>query len=330
MKHIKNPDRSNWPQLVQRPEMDLSHLDQTVHEVIENVKVRGDEALIEYAKKFDGIHLDALSLPVEAFDQLDIRPELQSAIMLAKANIEKFHKPQNDSETAVETAPGVKCWRQNSPIEKVGLYIPGGSAPLFSTVLMLGVPAVIAGCAQIVLCTPPNGEGKIDPTILYTAKLLGIDMVFKVGGAQAIAAMAFGTESIPKVDKIFGPGNQYVTRAKELVLREGTAIDMPAGPSELLVIADDTSNPAFVAADLLSQAEHGSDSQVVLLTNDEALITKVDTEISRQIASLPRKEIAAKALENSFSVTFPTLNDCMAFSNMYAPEHLIINTSRQC
>jgi histidinol dehydrogenase len=253
--------------------------------------------------------------------------KIKTAIDIAKINIEKYHSAQLLKEVKIETSKGVKCWRRSVAIEKVGLYIPGGSAPLFSTVLMLGIPAQIAGCNEILICTPANKEGKINPLILYTANLLGIDKIFKIGGAQAIAAMAFGTESVPEVNKIFGPGNQYVTKAKELVQQEGIAIDMPAGPSEVLIIADEFANPQFVSADLLSQAEHGADSQVIMLTTNKTLAEKVQKEMEKQLQTLPRKEIILKALKNSRLIILPNLDDCIDFSNVYAPEHLIINTS---
>jgi histidinol dehydrogenase len=256
-----------------------------------------------------------------------VSEDLKRAIKTALSNIKKFHAAQLIEEPAIETSKGVSCWRKSVPIEKVGLYIPGGSAPLFSTVLMLGIPAIIAGCKEIILCSPPGKDGKINPLILYTAGLIGIKEIFRAGGAQAIAAMAYGTESIPKVYKIFGPGNQYVTKAKELVQQDGVAIDMPAGPSEVLVIADQSANPSFIAADLLSQAEHGPDSQVIMLTDNQPLIEKVINEIKKQLASLPRAEIALKALESSKLIALKSLNKCMDFSNLYCPEHLIINTA---
>jgi histidinol dehydrogenase len=258
---------------------------------------------------------------------MQIPQELRNAINVAKKNIETFHSAQLLTEPVIETSKGVRCWRKAVAIEKVGLYIPGGSAPLFSTLLMLGIPAKLAGCKEIVVCTPPGQDGKVSPLILYTAQLIGISEIFKAGGAQAIAAMAYGTESIPKVYKIFGPGNQYVTKAKELIQQDGIAIDMPAGPSEVLVIADKGANPEFIAADLLSQAEHGPDSQVIMLTDDQELLKRVKSEVEKQVNLIPRKEIALKALENSKLIILPTLNDCMDFSNLYAPEHLIINTA---
>jgi histidinol dehydrogenase len=259
-----------------------------------------------------------------------VSDELKAAIKIAQQNITKFHAAQNNEEAIVETSTGVNCWRKSVGIDKVGLYIPGGSAPLFSTILMLGIPAQLAGCKEIVLCTPPNKEGKINPAILYTANLVGITKIFKVGGAQAIAAMAYGTESIPNVYKIFGPGNQFVTKAKELVQLDGLAIDMPAGPSEVLVIADATGNPAYIAADLLSQAEHGADSQVILLSDNEALINATNDELAIQLEALPRKETAAKALENSAAVLLKDIDTCIELSNDYAPEHLILSSENSC
>jgi histidinol dehydrogenase len=260
-------------------------------------------------------------------DLIHVPQELKNAIKVSKKNIGSFHSAQLLSEPVVETIKGVRCWRKSVAIEKVGLYVPGGSAPLFSTLLMLGVPAKLAGCKEIIVCTPPGKDGRVSPVILYTARLIGITEIFKVGGAQAIAAMAYGTESIPKVYKIFGPGNQYVTKAKELVQQDGVAIDMPAGPSEVLVIADYQANPEFIAADLLSQAEHGPDSQVIMLSNDQGLLERVKFEVDKQIKFLPRKNIALKALENSKLILLATIDDCIEFSNLYAPEHLIINTS---
>jgi histidinol dehydrogenase len=312
--------------LVSRPVKNKAGLNNTIRSIISNVKQRGDEALLKYTKELDGVSLETFKVSHREIKDAknDVDDELKSAIQLAKSNISTFHKSQLTEEKAVETMKGVRCWRKSVPIEKVGLYIPAGSAPLFSTVLMLGIPAKLAGCKEIVLCTPPQKNRQIDPAILYTADLVGISTIYKVGGAQAIAAMAYGTETIPKVYKIFGPGNSYVTKAKEFVQQSGVAIDMPAGPSELLIIADDTCNPKFVASDLLSQAEHGTDSQVVLLSNCEEVIGKVIAEVKKQLDCLPRKEIAKKALENSFAVILNSVTECMDFSNCYAPEHLII------
>jgi len=323
---ILNPSKSFWPSLVKRPQIDRKDLSAQVNSILNEVNTNGDKALKDFTLKFDGIKLDNLKVSeLELGNAADLIPsKLKKAIDQAYQNTYKFHNSQALTEPIIETMPGVKCWRKSVAIERIGLYVPGGSAPLFSTVLMLGIPAIIAGCGQIQICTPPNSEGKIDPSILYTANLLGIDKVFKVGGAQAIAAMAFGTESISKVYKIFGPGNQYVTYAKSLVQQAGLAIDMPAGPSEVLVIADQTCNPAFVAADLLSQAEHGPDSQVILLTNNEQIASDVLAQIEIQIEGLPRKDIAFEALKHSKVLVFDDLESCLSFSNEYAPEHLII------
>lgn len=329
MKTITFPPREKWAGLCRRPEIDKSDLDITVRSILNRVKSEGDKALCDYSLKFDRISLSDIRVAQEEIDNsVNLVPEsLKSAIIVAKENIEKFHLTQLIKEQPVKIVSGVKCWRKNIPVEKVGLYIPGGSAPLFSTVLMLAVPAKIAGCSQIVICTPPGKDGKVNPLILYTARLTGVTEIYKTGGAQAIAALAYGTESIPKVYKIFGPGNQYVTKAKEIVQGDGIAIDIPAGPSEVLVIADAHADAAFVAADLLSQAEHGADSQVVFVTDNKDLTVKVMAEIEKQIRELPRKEIAAQALKNSISVLFNSMKECIDFSNMYAPEHLIINTS---
>ena len=329
MKTIISPPRENWDELCRRPEIDKSDLDKTVRTILKRIKSEGDKALRDYSVKYDGISLSDIRVSEEELnDSVNLVPEkLKGAISVAKENIEKFHLTQLVQEQVVETIPGVRCWRKNIPIEKVGLYIPGGSAPLFSTVLMLAIPAKIAGCRQIVVCTPPGKDGKVNPLILYAARLTGVTEIYKSGGAQAIAAMAYGTQSIPKVYKIFGPGNQYVTKAKEIVQSDKIAIDIPAGPSEVLVIADAQADPVFVAADLLSQAEHGADSQVVFITDNKELTAKVLGEIEKQIQALPRKEIAGKALKNSISVVFNSMKECIDFSNMYAPEHLIINTS---
>ncbi len=326
MKEIKYPNKLNWPELLKRPEFERNQFTKVVSSILTEVKENGDEALIQFTEKFDGVKLDALLVSQQEVEiaNSQVSEELSAAIKLAKANIEKFHEAQNITEPVIQTTKGVSCWRRSVGIEKVGLYIPGGSAPLFSTILMLAIPAKIAGCSEIVLCTPPNSEGNIDPAILYTASLVGVTRIYKVGGAQAIAAMAFGTESIPQVYKIFGPGNQYVTKAKELIQQEGVAIDMPAGPSEVLIIADNTCNASFVAADLLSQSEHGADSQVVLVSDDENVITEVKIQLEIQLAQLPRVEIATKALENSRSILLKDMDECVAFSNEYAPEHLII------
>ena len=325
---IKNPSPSQWLALAARPVADLADIEQKVAPILQDVKAHGDAALRKYARRFDKVEMQHFGAGSDEIDSAaaDLPDELKEAIAVAAANIEKFHAAQLEQRLEVETAPGVVCWRKSVPIRKVGFYIPGGTAPLFSTVLMLGIPARIAGCTEVLLCTPPSSEGNVHPAILYSANLLGIRRVFKIGGAQAIAAMAYGTESIPRVDKIFGPGNQYVTAAKQLVSKEGIAIDMPAGPTELAVLTDASCRPEFVAADLLSQAEHGTDSQVVLVSTDEAGIDAIHREITRQIARLPRKEIAAQALAHSRSILFENLEVALEFINAYAPEHLIIAT----
>jgi histidinol dehydrogenase len=326
MKEIKYPSRANWPKLLKRPEFERNQFTKVVSDILAEVKQNGDSALIKFTEKFDGVKLDSLLVSQKEIEIAisQVSEELANAIKLAKANIEKFHEAQNISELRIETTKGVSCWRRSVGIEKVGLYIPGGSAPLFSTILMLAIPAQIAGCDEIVLCTPPNSEGNIDSAILFTANLVGVSKIYKVGGAQAIAAMAFGTASIPQVYKIFGPGNQFVTKAKELIQQEGVAIDMPAGPSEVLIIADTTCNPSFVAADLLSQSEHGADSQVILVSDDESVISEVNIQLEIQLAQLPRVEVATKSLENSRSILLKDMKECVDFSNEYAPEHLII------
>ncbi|WP_436515163.1 histidinol dehydrogenase [Ekhidna sp. To15] len=300
-------------------------MEELVGSIMGDVQINGDKALIKYNKQFDGVEMDALSINLNSID-FQIEPELAVAITVAKSNIEQFHLSQKEEIRQIETMPGVSCWRKSVAIQKVGLYIPGGSAPLFSTLLMLAIPAQIAGCKEIIVCTPPTKSGELNAVIGWTCKLLGIEKIYLTGGAQAVAAMTFGTVSIPMVDKIFGPGNQYVTAAKQMAQKFGVAIDMPAGPSEVLIIADDQAYPEFVAADLLSQAEHGPDSQVVLVSNSENLISEVSAEIQRQVDDLPRKEIAMQALQNSQSILFSTLNEAIDFSNEYAPEHLIIAT----
>ncbi len=328
MEIIRYPASQQWDKILQRPTFDTKKLFSTVQEIIDNVKENGDSALRSYALQFDKTELKEVEVTKEEIEEAEkiVSVELKQAIEMAKRNIWKFHHTQQVEFDEIETSPGVFCWQKSVPIEKVGLYIPGGSAPLFSTVLMLGVPAKIAECKEIILCTPPNSEGKIHPAILYAAKTVGISKIYKVGGAQAIAAMAFGTETIPMVYKIFGPGNQYVTAAKQLVSLEKTAIDMPAGPSEVEVLADETANPVFVAADLLSQAEHGSDSQVILVTTAENLIQQVIEQIETQLEKLPRKEIAEKALKNSKIILLKNIDEAIALTNQYAPEHLIIST----
>lgn len=325
MKKIKYPDKTSWAELCKRPTFDFAELETKVRSIMMEVKERGDVALLEMGKNFDGVSLNSISVDLKK-EAFEIDPELADSILIAKSNIEKFHNSQKEDVKKVETMPGVNCWRKSVAIQNVGLYIPGGSAPLFSTLLMLAIPAKIAGCKNITVCTPPTKDGELNAVIGWICQLIGIEKIFLTGGAQAIAAMTFGTESISKVDKIFGPGNQYVTAAKQLAQNYGVAIDMPAGPSEVLVIADDTAYPEFVAADLLSQAEHGPDSQVVLVSNSENLISEVNSEITKQVKDLPREEIALKALENSQSILVKDLNDAVAFSNEYAPEHLIIAT----
>lgn len=326
MKTYKNPNQKKWAELIKRPAINQLQLSKTVEEIIQDVSDNGDEALFKYTQRFDGVTLSKLEVrEKEIENSIAQTPQsLKAAINIAYNNIKAFHMAQQGSEATVETMPGVRCWRKSVAIEKVGLYIPGGTAPLFSTILMLGIPAQIAGCKEIVLCTPPNKNKTIDPVILYTAKLVGITKIYTVGGAQAIAAMACGTESIPQVYKIFGPGNQYVTNAKECIQQRGVAIDMPAGPSELLVIADDTCNPAFVASDLLSQAEHGNDSQVVLLSDSEKIIEACLREVVQQTEQLERKKTAIEALKNSKAISLESMQQCIEFSNRYAPEHLII------
>jgi histidinol dehydrogenase len=329
MRTFLNPAKEIWPQLIQRPQLESKALEQTVTEIIAQVKSGGDSTLRKYAEQFDKVKLDNLLVSEKEIKAaLDLVSEdLKNAISVAAKNITTFHSAQKRPVTKVETMPGVECWRKGVAIQKVGIYIPGGSAPLFSTVLMLGIPAKLAGCEEIILCTPPSKDGNVNAAILFAASLSGIKKIYKVGGAQAIAAMAYGTETIPAVYKIFGPGNQYVTKAKQLINQNGVAIDMPAGPSEVLVIADADANPAFVAADLLAQAEHGVDSQVVLVTKDQSLTEKILAEVNNQLTALPRKEIASQALKNSLSIVFSNEEEILAFVNAYAPEHLIINTN---
>jgi len=326
IKTIKYPERSTWIELLKRPSLDSASLEETVNSVLIEVRKNGDKALRAFTNQFDKVDIEKTEVTASEFIQAEnnISEDLKDAIKLAKNNIEKFHFAQKEEKKVIETITGVSCWRKSIAIQKVGLYIPGGSAPLFSTILMLGIPAKIAGCSEIILCTPPDKNGKVNDAILYTAKLVGITNVFKVGGVQAIGAMAYGTETIPKTNKIFGPGNQYVTCAKQLINKSGTAIDMPAGPSEVAIIADETCNPAFVAADLLSQAEHGADSQVILVSTSEDIIEQVNSELKKQLAQLPRKELAQKALENSKSILVKTVEEGIDLLNEYAPEHLII------
>ncbi len=330
MKTFYNPNKEEWSTLIKRPNINQEELTQTVSNILDNVKRNGDNALIEYAKLFDKVDLDTLSVSEQEVKKaISLVPqELKDAIQVAYYNIYAFHEAQQIEEEVIETTPGVKCWRKSVAIDKVGLYIPGGTAPLFSTILMLGIPAKIASCKELVLCTPPNKNQEINAAILYTANLVGISNIYKVGGSQAIAAMAYGTESITQVYKIFGPGNQYVTKAKELVQQNGIAIDMPAGPSEVLIIADETCVPSFVAADLLSQAEHGADSQVILLSDNQNIVEECLSELEKQVVLLPRKETALKALNNSKAIVLNNLEECIEFSNEYAPEHLIIASER--
>ena len=325
---ISNPDKSQWQEILKRPVMNTENLFDTVRSVIDRVKEEGDRAVLDYEEKFDKVVLASLAVSEEEQQEAEnlVSEDLKAAIRLAKQNIETFHAAQRFEGKKVQTQPGVTCWQKAVAIEKVGLYIPGGTAPLFSTVLMLAVPARIAGCKEIVLCTPPGRDGKVHPAVLFAAKVAGVNRIFKAGGIQANAAMAYGTESVPKVYKIFGPGNQYVTAAKQLVSLRDVAIDMPAGPSEVEVLADETANPIFVAADLLSQAEHGVDSQAILITTSVELQQAVKVEVERQLALLPRKEIAEKSLANSKLIVVDSMTEAIELTNAYAPEHLIIET----
>lgn len=329
MNIYKYPAASEWAQLLARPTFDNATLFETVRTVLNDVKEKGDEAVKAYELKFDKVELSSLVVTEAEIKEAEgiVSQELKDAILLAKGNITKFHSAQAQELPCVETMPGVTCWQKAKAIEKVGLYIPGGTAPLFSTVLMLAIPAQIAGCKEIVLCTPPNKEGKVHPAVLFAAKTAGVSKIFKIGGVQAIASMAYGTESVPKVYKIFGPGNQYVTAAKQMVSLKDVAIDMPAGPSEVEVLADETANPVFVASDLLSQAEHGVDSQAVLVTTSESLADKVMKEVEIQLEKLPRKEIASKSVANSKIFIVKDMQEAITLSNSYAPEHLIISAN---
>ncbi|MCL5244379.1 histidinol dehydrogenase [Cellulophaga sp. 20_2_10] len=326
MNKIDNPALADWKQVLERPTQTVADIEDTVVSVFTEVQQDGDSAIKKYTTKFDGVSLDSTIVSNEELADANklVSEELKKAIQLAKSNIETFHSAQKTEKVSVQTANGVDCWQEKRPIQKVGLYIPGGTAPLFSTILMLATPANIAGCKEIVLCSPPNKEGKINPAILYTANLCGVTKIYKVGGIQAIAAMTFGTETIPQVYKIFGPGNQYVTVAKQIATKYGVAIDMPAGPSELLVLADDTANAAFVASDLLSQAEHGTDSQVILVSTSKKMISAVEMEVEKQLAVLPRVEIATQAIANSKLIYIETLETAMQLINEYAPEHFIV------
>ncbi len=328
MKIYNNPPVKDWGKIAKRPVFETEVIEERVKPVLKKVKDYGDIALKEFTLNFDGVEIDSFEVTDSEKENAAslISDELKQSIDIARANIEKFHQSQRSHFEVIETTPGVKCWQKNIPIQKVGLYIPGGTAPLFSTVLMLAIPAVIAGCEEIILCSPPNKEGRIHPAIIYSASLVGVTRIFKVGGAQAIAALGYGTESIPKTYKIFGPGNQYVTAAKQLLSKDGIAIDLPAGPSEVLVVADKTTNIEFAAADLLSQAEHGVDSQVILLTNNMDVLYDIQSAMNKQLAVLPRKEIAEKAIANSKAIVFEDFKESVDFINEYAPEHLIIST----
>ena len=330
MKIIKYPETDQWEGVSQRPLIDNSKIESLVSDILRQVIENGDAALSKFSEQFDKVALTGFEVTKSELDNAEneVSDSLKAAIQLAKQNIEAFHSAQIHASEIIETTTGVKCWRKSVGIEKVGLYIPGGSAPLFSTLLMLAIPAKIAGCQEVIVCTPPAKDGSIHPAIRYAAQLLGIEKIYKTGGAQAIGAMAFGTATIPKVYKIFGPGNQFVMKAKEMVQLSGVAIDMPAGPSEVLVIADESAVPEFVAADLLSQAEHGPDSQVMLVSNSNELIQKVQAEITKQLPALPRFEIAQKAIENSRRILFKSEEECIRFSNYYAPEHLIIASEK--
>ncbi len=324
---FKEPKKKDWPSILARPQFDAAPLEVKVREILMAVKQRGDAAISAYTLAFDKIALSNFKLSASAFDAAEkaLTPSLKTAIQLAKVNIEVFHQGQIQKEERIETMPGVWCWRKSVGIEKVGIYIPGGTAPLFSTVLMLGIPAKLAGCKEIILCTPPNEKGEIDPAIIYAASLVGVTAIFTIGGVQAIAALAYGTASVPKVYKIFGPGNQYVTAAKQMIQQEGVAIDMPAGPSEVCVYADETSIASFVAADLLSQAEHGVDSQVILIANSIEIVEQVQKELDMQLVLLPRKEMATKALAHSKAIVIENTEEAIAMMNEYAPEHLILS-----
>ena len=328
MNKIYNPKQENWASLLERPTKTVDDIEATVKEIFTAVQNNGDKAVQQYTTQFDGIALDTILVSDEEVQNAiaSVSDELKAAIQLAKSNIEKFHSAQTTNRVSVETAPGVQCWQEKRPIQKIGLYIPGGTAPLFSTVLMLAVPAKIAGCKEVVLCSPPDATGNLNPAILYAANLCGVIKILKVGGIQAIAGMTFGTASIPKVYKIFGPGNQYVTVAKQLATQFGVAIDMPAGPSELLVVADDSAVPAFVASDLLSQAEHGTDSQVILVSTSKQMIDAVEEEVQSQLAVLPRKAIAEKAIANSKLIIVENAAIALDLINEYGPEHFIVCT----
>lgn len=331
MKIYRYPTIDQYESLTQRPTINFSELEQTISSIFDEVKKTGDRALRCYTKQFDKVELDSLLVTEQEFDEANklVSKELKKAIKLAKQNIFNFHNSETYNRERISTMNGVECWRKYTPIQKVGLYIPGGSANLFSTVLMLAIPAKIAGCEEISICSPPNQNGEIAPAVLYAAQLVGVKQIYKIGGAQAVAAMCLGTESIPQVSKIYGPGNQYVTAAKQFAFCYGVAIDMPAGPSELLIMADKTAKPSFVASDLLSQAEHGTDSQVIVLTTEPGFIPQLELELAKQLASLPRKEIASQALKNSKIILLKDCDQMLQFSNVYAPEHLIISTQNE-
>lgn len=327
MNIYQNHPREEWSQLLKRPMFDTSTLHKNVKTVLKNVKKRGDKAIKKYTKQFDGIDIKNFCVSVKEMNEAvtSLSENLKNAIQLAADNIKAFHSKQLSQPEIIETMEGIQCWRKCTPIEKVGLYIPGGTAPLFSTILMLGVPAAIAGCKEIVLCSPPDKKGKLHPAILFSAQLVGVTRIFKIGGVQAIGAMAYGTETVPAVYKIFGPGNQYVTHAKQLIQQDGIAIDMPAGPSEVCVLADETSNASYVAADLLSQAEHGADSQVMLISTSVDLVEEAMQQIQQQLRDLPRKKIAIQALEHSKAIVVKDIDEAIELANEYAPEHLIIS-----
>lgn len=327
MQKVLYPPKNEWSQLLERPDNGLEDVYDTARGILDDIQRNGDASLIKYTRMFDGVDLQELEVSKAEIDEacMEVSCDLKNAILVARQNIEKFHLSQKTQQKVIETMPGVQCWQKSVAIESVGLYVPGGTAPLFSTVLMLGIPAKIAGCKEIVLCTPADKEGKINPAILYAASLIGIDRIFKLGGVQAVGAMAYGTAIVPKVAKIFGPGNRFVTAAKQLVSLKDVAIDMPAGPSEVMVLADESAEPAFVAADLLSQAEHGADSQVIFATNNEDLLIKVEQEVEQQLNKLPRKDIAEKALANSRLIVLKDADEMLEMSNTYAPEHLIVS-----
>ncbi len=331
MKKIIKPSRAEWPEILKRPTQTVADIEQTVNQIFEEIRIKGNSAVEKYTDLFDGIKLDSLVVNSQEIEDAKnhISPELKEAIQLAKTNIEKFHSAQKTDLVSVETTNGVSCWQEKKPIQKVGLYIPGGTAPLFSSILMLAIPATLAGCNEIVLCTPPNKEGRVNPAILYAAELCGVTKIFKIGGIQAIGSMTFGTENVPQVYKIFGPGNQFVTVAKQLATKYQVAIDMPAGPSELLVFADDSAKASYVASDLLSQAEHGTDSQVILVSTSENLLDEVSSELELQIEELPRKEIAKKAIENSRLILVDSDAEALQLINEYGPEHFIVCAKKE-